>query len=398
MKAELFIWLGHSEAQPIRWIHCQRKQAADTHTGTLPDASALPQLQERAKGAAVWLLVPGEHCVHLTVTLPNQSKQARRSIPYLIEEKLCQPLEEVHVAYQYSGQGNDFDVVTVSATRMQTWLNTMADAGIQPNYVTPDFMMLPASCEGLHLLQDGERTLVRSNDTAATLSSDTLSAWIKLAGADCATLHCYGEVPITGHDTIQQRMDDPLTHLAALSASIKPLNLLQGEYARSNPLQGYLRLAKLPAAAAVLLALLHMTHTYIEIQALEKQKQAYQQAIEQVFRDALPETRRIVNPRSQMKARLAALKEQADSSAFLALLEKLSAATAAHSDVEIQSLRFDATHNSLQLQVTARDYTSLETLNEALQAQALSVDPGAYQQTSTQQISAQLTIREGNDA
>ena len=397
MKAELFIWLGHNEAQPVRWMRRQRKHTAPAHTGKLPGASTLSELQDKARDAVVWLLVPGEHCVHLPVTLPNHSKQARRSIPYLIEEKLCQPLEETHVAYLPGGQSNNYDVIAVATAQMRAWLDALSSAGIAPDYVVPDFMVLPHPGEELHLLQDGSRTLARGDRIAATLNSDTLSAWLKLSGKEHPTSHSYGEVPPAGLETTQQEMIDPLAQLANLAANSKPLNLLQGEYAERNPFSDYMQLLKLPMAAAFLFALLNVVHAYIEIQTLDKQKHAYQQAIEQVFRSALPETRRIVNPRSQMKARLATLETQADSGAFLALLEKLSLAAALHNSVEIQSLRFDAIQNTLQLQVIANDFASLEKLNDTLQQQALTVDPGAYQQTSTQQVSAQLTIREGDD-
>ncbi|NIV31568.1 MAG: hypothetical protein GWN58_19400, partial [Anaerolineae bacterium] len=108
---------------------------------------------------------------------------------------------------------------------------------------------------------------------------------------------------------------------------------------------------------------------YFSLSAREEQLYA---AIEQVYRDAFPEARNVVNPRVQMERQLTALQGGGGSGAFVSLLAASGPVLGGVEGLELRNLRYR--QDELELELELKDLPSLDRLREALEQQSLAVD------------------------
>lgn len=395
MRNQLFIWLGYTPDDLIRWLVWDKKSSACIESGVLDNAEELTKLHRRSAQNKSIVLIAGEHCVYKRIKLPDRSKLSKRTIPYQIEEKLCQPIETVQVAIGELDNQLLIPVITISKADLSEWLNSLDKAQIRPDIVTPDYMALSYEKNHTTILQDNNRTLCRSQDNSATLSSVTVQEWLSLTQDridstqdinDCSTQN-------STLDDIHHSCIPPLEKLAQ-DFSLKPcINLIQGEFEQHSAFKGWIVAMKLPAILVSLICFIHFGTVYLENRKLENQILQYDQRIEHVFRSAFPDTRRVVNARSQMKAKLTELKNT-QSYVFLRLLDKAALPLSKFKDIHLQQLRYQAKDGALQIYVTAPSYSVLEKLSDQLQEASLKIQPGAFQQTEDSMISAQIMLWE----
>lgn len=399
MKNQLFIWPSHQTTSPIRWLEWNPQNTAAIATGTLNDASKLVQLQPIADKSTTLLLLPGECCLHTRIKLPDRSKLAKRTIPFQLEEKLCQPIEALQIVYGSLDSSLNIPVVSIEKSVLQSWIEALEKARIQADRVLPDYLALPNTDNQATLLQDGERVLCRTPDMAATLDKRTLTPWWSLVPQP-DNIQCFGNIDVAQDNSVTSLPTDK-DALETLARHFNPktgINLLQGEFEQRNALHDWAIKLKLPAIAASLFILLQFATLQLENIQLQRQISQYDNQIEQVFRSAFPDTRRIINARSQMKAKLAVLERSNSHTTFLSILGHAAPELAKNPDIKLQQMRFQADDGSLKLQVTAPDFMALDKLNNRLQNKPLRIKPGSFQQTGGNQITGQLTLWGNKDA
>jgi general secretion pathway protein L len=124
------------------------------------------------------------------------------------------------------------------------------------------------------------------------------------------------------------------------------------------------------AAAALLLALVVITigRQAIELSRLKSVDAELDAAMEQVFKGAMPDVQRIVNPRRQMETRLAAIRAARGGSEapFLQSLEALSQAIGAAPGSRVDSLSFRA--GIMEVKLTAPSVDSLDSIQRSVEA------------------------------
>ena len=91
MKTYLFIWLDYKDLglpqAGLRWLKWAVRDQKVIQQGSLPLAD-LASLAPHTVNAEVLVLVPGEDCLHLSLSPPGTGKAAMRALPYMVEEKL----------------------------------------------------------------------------------------------------------------------------------------------------------------------------------------------------------------------------------------------------------------------------------------------------------------------
>jgi general secretion pathway protein L len=153
----------------------------------------------------------------------------------------------------------------------------------------------------------------------------------------------------------------PLAVMAPQAASGEAIELLQGDYARREPLAGDWRRWR---SVAILLALLVTVNigvlVYDQIR-LGRQSAQLQTEIEAIYRQTFPETQRVVDPRVQMERGLATLRSGGgESGGFLDLMRDTSATLGGASGVTIQRIAYQDRRLDLSLHVP--DLQQLDTL------------------------------------
>ncbi|MGB0467293.1 MAG: type II secretion system protein GspL [Pontibacterium sp.] len=398
MKTQLFIWPGGQLTDPIRWLEWSPKAHKSISAGTLSDSAALSQLHSKAQQATTALLLPGECCLYSRVKLPNRSKLALQSIPYQLEENLCQPLDGLQIATGPVTADLHIPVIALEKKLLQDWLDALKAAQIQVDRIMPDYLALSPRPGQATLLQDQHRVICRLPKAAASFDQRTLSAWWALLEQP-DSVQSFGEIELSGAEKHPLRPEEsPLSVLARQFDPTRCINLLQADFEQHNPVKDWALRLKTPLIAASILAALHLGTVQLDNMQLQQQISDYDARIKTVFLDAFPDTRRIVNPRSQMKARLDLLARQSDQGGFLRILRQVAPELADSPGITLQTLRFQADTAALQMQLTGPDFAALETFNGRLQKKPLILKPGASQQTADKQISTQLTVRENKGA
>jgi general secretion pathway protein L len=393
LTTQFILWLGQTPDDDIRWLEWSRAKSVVVREGSI-EAAALPDLANIVGQQSVIALLPGELCFYTQIQLPNSRRKTVRALPYLVEDKLAQPLESVHIVSGRGRSSNLREVIAVNAEYLNERLAQLHDAAISVASLVPDYMMLPSGSDAC-VVRDGERVLCRTAGHAGTMNVSMFGAWWRLADRPTVA-RCLGTIPEL--EPCAEVLPiapacNAFEFIARKSGEVTALSFLQGTYEVQSPLRNALRHLKVPLVASVLLMLSFVLHSYLGIVNLQRQITVLDQQVESTFRAALPDVQRIVNPRSQMRARLMELEKKGQQGEFLAILSVASPVLVAHKQLVIESMRFDREGGTLQLQIQLPDFQELDSLNAELQRAKLNVSPGTYRQEDKGDVSAQMTIR-----
>lgn len=353
-------------ATPVRWLLWHPSQQEVIASGELNDASELTQLHDKAQRSNVTVLVPGQDVLLTEVRLPAGSQRLLpQLIPNSLEDELASDIESLHFAWPANAKPGGVDVpipvTVVSKAHMQEWLTALQTVGIETDAVYPDYFALPVTAQG-SALRLGASMLVREAEWRA-YSIDVPPLF------DIAA------------DDLTEQYELPL-QVATAGATQHGINLRQGEFrATRKRRRDSANLPWRPAAIAAGIALVAVfAQQFVTYVQLGQENQQLQQAIEETYREAFPNTTRIVNVKSQLRQQLASIgvsATQADapqSVGSFAMLGQLEPAFRATPSVELERIRYN--NGTLQLQLNAGDFDTLQRFQEAASKTGLTVSQG----------------------
>ncbi|WP_263973610.1 type II secretion system protein GspL [Indioceanicola profundi] len=219
-----------------------------------------------------------------------------------------------------------------------------------------------------------------------------------LAGVEHVTL--YGdEMPLPAGLAVDRlpALDGPAfcrLALGRMQGRNRPLDLFQGRFRQRRVDGSSLLLWRRAAAMAAVAAGLHLGITAISAWRLESEAAALEQQAETVFRQAFPDTSRIVNLRAQARARL--VEQQSGGDAYLRLSQLLFSGLQDLPGVAVKSLRFEPGRAGLAVEVSYLSYVEMERLRAAIgQAGGELTEGGARQEGDRTLATITLTLAEG---
>jgi general secretion pathway protein L len=114
------------------------------------------------------VLVPGECVLFTSAAVPSrQQRKIMQALPYMVEEQLAQDVEETHFAIgDRTGRGQ-ISVAVVAREQMQSWLESLREAGISAQVMVTDSLCVPMQSEHRNILIDADRALIRSDKNLA---------------------------------------------------------------------------------------------------------------------------------------------------------------------------------------------------------------------------------------
>jgi general secretion pathway protein L len=329
MRNMLLLRANLSDDQRWSWLHLDSTGEARgvIRTGSLADAAA------EADGLRVLVLMPATDCLLTSVRVPGRNrKKLLQAVPYVLEEQLSDDVEKLHFAIGVGLDDGSWQVAVINKQRMETLMAALAEAGLDVQQVIPEQLAVPLSAEGDSVLIDHDMAMVRNGMYSGyAVDSDNLGI-VLAAGqqedADTqAVLQLYVEQDASPDPAdypagtrIEHYARDPLSILAQ-GLDIKAINLLQGEFGKTGEWSRILRPWR--ATAALLLAgvLISNAVMAVDYYRLGKESDQLKIQIEETFRKAFPETKRLVNPRAQMQQKLDQLQNrQGTGNRFLDLI------------------------------------------------------------------------------
>ncbi|MDX1804445.1 MAG: type II secretion system protein GspL [Alcanivorax sp.] len=371
------IYLSTSRAAsaetPAYWQHARHAAVSQGTLGEALDAFA---------GGPVELVIGSADALLTSVTLSRkQARHLQRVLPYLLEEQLLDSLDAVWLA---AGKASDSDypVVVISRAEMTSLLAQVQSAGcrLQSLKVDADLLAGHAPLQ----VRLAEQTLLLATRTES-LSVDSAHSE-QLAGLFGDTLG----------DATQVDDVDALFDLFRQSQESPAVELLQGEFAprvdrkaSASPWAPWKPLMGL-AAAVFMVALV----------ALWVQQWRYQKASDEAFAQAksryeslFPGDRATAALKRQFQARLARLGGGEGAGAdFLTLLTPV--AQVLHDNkIDAKRFQYDQRSGALLLDVGAKDYSQLETLQNAIRKQGVDANIANYRNGASG-VSARIKVEQ----
>ncbi|WP_167606181.1 type II secretion system protein GspL [Cedecea colo] len=302
------------------------------------EPAALGELAARYLQDKICLLVPGAAVGLYSVQLPGRHNAAGlRALPWLLEEQLACPLEEVNIM-PLGSTGQTLWVAVVAQSQLAQWLAPFIAADIQLYKLIPDLLLLPWVEGEITALQWGDRWLLRTGRwQGAQVESSWLPLWLRAwerTHIQPIKVRCYGEPPKGEHWRISPAPD--------------PMALLAYHVLRADSLLSWKkRPSKRPWRMPLIVAMTVLVLLFCQQAAvwwqLAQQGDALQQQLSQQFRQFFPG-----QPEQRWQAALRRVMQQEDNKGLALWLTPLSALPPG---VNIQRLHYRSAPSPAQLQL-----------------------------------------------
>ena len=370
-----------------------------TGTGSLEEAAQL------ARGRRVQALIPAEEALVTQVSIPTKNRQRLlQAIPYALETELTQDVEELHFAVGAT-TGEETPVVVISRIRLEKWLSALESQGIEPLGLYLDLLCLPRDqeCWSLLVAQEQAQILTGPNqgfcadrenasgllNIALHQAGEEAPRRVKLYRFEDESLELPQEMEC---ESIELESQESLIELLANQLNEKfQINLLQGEYKKVDKFALQWK-RWLPAAVlAVVALLLSLSLNLLDYYSYKRQSVQLKGEIEQLFRQAFPNVKRVVDPKLQMEQELKAMRggQRGGSAQFGSLFVPAAAIIKSSPDTRLENISFR--DGQLDLQLTIKELQALERLKKAIEEKGLSVEIRTANATGNQ-VSSHLRI------
>lgn len=402
----------------MQWLVWSPLQNEVIASGQLVDINHLGELAKYALARPVYGLVPASEMLLTQVTIPaGSSRQLAAALPYLLEEELAQDVERLHV--QLLQRDNDIATVAIiEHQKVTSWLTAFAEYGIELKKLIPDCLCLPLFNDGYSAAEiDGQWLIRQSEVMGVCADSNWLGTWITSQKAPIVidtvddeanddeieldaeaeriaeevesivaateilaqvTINHYTPAPLNVPGRWQSQPPELVMQLLAIGAAESKATLLSGPYKPQAAWRKHLQPWRKVAIAAVVVLVALVGERVLTTQRLEHQANAYHAESERIFRQVLPQFKRIPSQsylKNQMNAALKSLGGNGEQNGMLMWLSELKPALTKVPTIKIINLKYDQTRGELRLQATAAGFQDFEQLRSALSAQ-FTVDQG----------------------
>jgi len=369
------------------------------HAGTLADAAS------EASGQRVVVLVSGADGLLTRVDMPVRGRQRLlRAVPYALEEQLSEEVDNLHFAVGMAQEDGGWPVAVISKQFMDSLTADFLEAGLDVQQVIPEILALPNNGDETSVLVENDVALVRTGSSSGfAVDSDNLGIMLAARMTDeeaaLPSLHLFvredelrpDTAEYVGETRVEAFAGDPL-NVFARGLEGSSMNLLQGAYSRSGDWARLLRPWRATAALLVTGIIISNVVMGIDYFRLSRESEQLHAEIEQTFKEALPETRRIVNPRIQMQQQLDALqRRQGTGGGFLSLLSQSGSVLKGMQGVQVSGATFRA--GRLDVDLTVNNLQLLDQLKQALMENGrLSVEIQSATTGQDQRVQSRLRI------
>ena len=334
-----------------------------------------PELQQRLHqiaadtGAPLPSVMPGALTRILPVALPlRHARQRRATLPFAVEDQLCQPLDRVHLALGPQLASGDWLCVAVDRAVLDDWPGA-SDAGP----LLPDTLAVPVPvrAEAWAVRCGTEAVHLRTADGGGCVCRpDAFAELWRLFGAPPLELY-HGTLPpgISGpHDVLQPPPVEPGT----LAVDLRPDDS-GGTWRRVGPL------ARFTLGAALVTGMALSALLWADARALNRVWQD-RTGLLQTRLDGLGIDLDAQAPARLILAQLAQLAERGQSRVpepFLTRLVDTVRALPRDPSLGFRDMRYDAAAQALTIQIEAGSLEALQSVETALRQAGLPARAGA---------------------
>ena len=346
-----------------------------------PDGMAqLHALLQNDRSSVVFAF-PSEQVTLLTHQVEKaERKLLSQSLPYSLEDRLAEDIDELHFAHRWLNEG-EVAVAVVRKALMDDWQQEPAISPV--GQWVPDTLLLPVSPNQWVVVVEASRCLVRVSDERAfvcqpDLLNVFLSASLESGAPDSIVVYSSSESQLpdldaTLRDLMLARKGGWLDAVMMSSDVPALLNLRQGSYAPILPWASWWQQWRWVAATLLGAALIQGALSYSQFQQAQSVNLDIRRDIETRYREVYPQGA-IVDAEKQLERQLRSLRGNAQSAGFMSLLEQAGAVLNAVPGTQLINLNYTDRNGQLGLTLMASDFDALETLRSKLASEGLKVE------------------------
>lgn len=309
-------------------------------------------------------------------------RKARVALPFALEEKVAQPVEELHFAFdKLRYQNNHYLVTVISKERIQSIMQLLDENHIEYNIITLDWFALAPN-----ELLITEATLLVNNDTfKGALSGELALNYLKKNSLEPVLL--FQDSKINATSSIPTNTEFSYTWIAQKLLASKPLNLCQGDMQHGKTSdwisKGYQLVGLLCCIWLVSILLVNAIDLYL----LNKQNGQLDEQIAVIYHEFFPDAKQVISPKFRISQLLGS--NTSDSQTHFWFVLNQFAKAMAENEHTVEDMRYQ--NKTLSVTLVSADFASLEKIENTLKSLQLKVKQ-TQASTRDQQVVATLEL------
>ncbi len=381
MAQYLLTYLPRTGDDYLRWCVCDGKGGVVDHA----DHGTFEQAARAAERRRVVMVVAGTELLMEEVEVPATNlAKALKAVPYMLEEQLAQDVEACHFAF-----GNKLDSgkvpVVVIARRSLVWIQEMADS-VNMNLleIIPETLAIPSSEDSWTVMtNNGHATVRLSPFRGFSCDTDMLPMLLENAIAGATPEQIEDEIRRTRHFACgpddyelhpQVRTEFSRTEVGLFARGLneykKPsdkINLLQGDFGKTEALDKAWKPWRVPAALVATLLALWGGTSFLQYQQLGVEESRLNSEMVSTLKTAFPSVQNPErDPLRQMRSRLKANTGSGiDDTSFVVMMSAIGAALNELKEPVVSSINFK--RGQLDIVLEAESLQDVDKLKSSLE-------------------------------
>ncbi|MEN8178070.1 MAG: type II secretion system protein GspL [Pseudomonadota bacterium] len=407
MTDTIVLHFNDLQSDQVSWQPLGKKPSSLAPKGK----GSLEEAAEQIKGWRHLAVISSNELFLTKVNIPSKNRQRLiQAIPFTLENNLTEEIDELHFAHD-TKSSNGTSVAVVSRRRLSSWLERLNQQELRPRGLFPAVLCLPLTPGNWSVYLGNDLSLVRTDTNSGfAADSDNLSVLLTQALSEVSAspkqLDLFIDPDLSEDDVVSliEELNIPY-HVTTSKTNTTDIfsenldekhtiNLLQGDYKQiDNKSLKWRRW--LPAAVLFAFFIgLSIVSTFLDYSEYRQQSIALSEETKQVFRDAFPEIKRIVDPKVQMEQQLSLLKKtgKVGHADFLTLMAHPAATIKEAKGNSIESISYR--DGQLDLKMTLKDLQSLDDIKKQIESQNFLVEIRSANANGNQ-ITSHLRIKRG---
>lgn len=336
----------------------------------------LGQLASQAQGKPLTVLLPVSLALVTRVQVPaKQRKHLAQVLPYLLEDQLAGSIDDLHIVPGRALDGDEQQVLAVEHRHLQTLFAQLREHGLVATELTLDALCLPDS-EAVTVLVMAEDALLRLPDgSAQALARRDLDTLLPLlAGDKPVQLYSADSTLALQHPHQREDIESAMAWLAQQAQRGVP-SLLQGDYAPRTAWHSHWQQWRKVAVVVGIAVLAQYAYAITDWALLKQRVGALDGAIRSSFAEAFPDQANTAYPIRSMNGYIKQL-GNAGAGGFTSLLAEVAPVLQQTDGISLRGMGYEAGSAELRLDLSARDLSALNALDNRFQQMGFQTDLG----------------------
>lgn len=336
--------------------------------GTLtisPAQRSFAEIKTLQQDCDTLVIETGVNASLLTLELPwLPERKARIAIPFALEDKLAQSVDQLHFAFDKTRYENNHYLITViSNQRLRYIMELLNEKDIEFTAITLDWFALKPE----ELCVSETTLLINTSEFKGVLSGDLASIYLKNNLLPSPLLFRDSQIPCRTDSAKSETSSH--VWIAQRIVKIRVMNLCQGEMQHGNKSDSVKKAYLLAGFLFILwLASLILVST-INLYIINKQTTQIDTQIASIYREFFPDAKQVISPKFRIM-QLLKNNNNEEQTRFWFLLNQFAKAINSK-QFTLEQFRYQ--NKTLFVTLTSSDFASLEKLENQLKSLQLNV-------------------------